>query len=309
MTIHTRHADRQLTMELVLRPAELAIARRIARTQLHRWGLTAYADDVVTVVNELLTNVLDHVQDAHCTLTMERKAYFLHLRVSDNCRAKPVRRNPRTGRTTGRGLALVDALTHGCWKVVAPPPGQGQFKGKEIHCLFDVSQAAPPTPTARATDIVREIFRYGLARPEKLASVVRYTRATCDHLATGEPCTRRCLAVTIGSVLHTSGLVRLLSGPLTRQDGSPASAAYRITTERTGLQLVQQEPAAPLWIEQRRSGPHDGSHRDRMRFWYFFEAPPGSPELSPDRTTWMPITDILPTPLRDLIPAAPLGRR
>ncbi|MBB4895554.1 anti-sigma regulatory factor (Ser/Thr protein kinase) [Streptomyces olivoverticillatus] len=304
MTIHTRHSDRQLEMELVLRPAELAIARRIARAQLHRWGLTAYADDVVTVVNELLTNVLDHVQDAHCALTMERKAYLLHVRVSDNCRAKPVRRDARTGRTTGRGLALVDALTHGCWKVVAPPPGQGVFKGKEIHCLFDVSQATPPASTIRGADIVREIFRYGLARPEKLAGVIRYTRATCDHLATGEPCTRHCLAVTIGLILHSSGLVRLLSGPLTRQDDSPAAAAHRITTERTGLRLAQERPTPPLWIEQRQSGPYDGSYRERVRFWYFFEAPSGSPELSPDRAAWMPIADIMPTPLRDLVPTA-----
>ncbi|MEU3351160.1 hypothetical protein [Streptomyces sp. NPDC037389] len=235
---------------------------------------------------------------------MERKAYLLHVRVSDNCRAKPVRRNARAGRTTGRGLTLVDTLTHGCWKVVAPPPDQSGFKGKEIHCLFDVSQAAPPASTVGGADIVREIFRYGLARPERLAGVIRYTHATCDHLATGEPCTRRCLAVTIGSVIHSSGLVRLLSGPLTHQDGSPAAAAHRITTERTGLQLALEKPPPPLWIEQRRSGPQDGLHRDRMRFWYFFEAPPGSPELSPDRTAWMPIADILPAPLRDLIPTA-----
>ncbi|MCC3776072.1 ATP-binding protein [Streptomyces sp. UNOB3_S3] len=304
MTIHTRHSDRRLAMELVLRPAELAIVRRIARAQLHRWGLTAYADDVVTVINELLTNVLDHVQDAHCALTMERKAYLLHVRVSDNCRAKPVRRNPRTERTTGRGLTLVDALTHGCWRVVAPPLGQSEFKGKEVQCQFDVSQAIPPASTLRGADVVRELFRYGIARPERLPGVVRYTRATCDHLATGKSCTRRCLAVTIGSVLHSGGLVRLLSGPLTRQDGSPTAAAHRITTERTGLQLAQEEPTPPLWIEQRQSGPHDRLQRDRVRFWYFFEAPPGSPELSPDRTTWMPIADILPTPLRDLIPTA-----
>ncbi len=299
MAIHTRHSDRQLRMDLALRPAELAIVRRIVGTQLHGWGLMAEADDMVTVINELLANVVNHVPGAQCALDLERKAYLLHVRVSDNCRAVPVRQQPEANRTTGRGLELVDALTHGRWKVVPPAIGEG----KEIHCLFDISQAATPTPTVKGTDIVREIFRYGLIHPDRLTDIVRHTHNACDHLATGESCNHHCLAVTINAVVRSGDLLRLLDGTLTQQDCSPAAAARRITAKGTGLRLEPGPPGPPLWIEQRRRPGLSRQEQDQLHFWYLFEAPPGSQPLT-DRSSWMSITDLPPSPLRDLIPTA-----
>ncbi|MGW1196368.1 ATP-binding protein [Streptomyces sp. NPDC002536] len=200
MPIHPQRSDRRLTMDLTLRPAELAEVRRIVRAQLHYWNLTAQADDVVTVVNELLTNVVDHVPGARCKLVLEHKAHLLHVRVSDNHRAAPVKQRPNIDRTTGRGLALIDGLTHGCWNVATTSPGEG----KEVHCLFDTSQAAPRTETVNAADIVHEIFRYGNAYPGRLTDVLHYTPRACDHLATGRPCNHNCLTVTIGSVVRSA---------------------------------------------------------------------------------------------------------
>ncbi|MEU3752515.1 ATP-binding protein [Streptomyces olivoreticuli] len=306
MAIHTQHSDRQLRMSLVLRPSELAIVRRIVLTQLHAWGLESEADDVLTVVNELLSNVVSHVPGAQCNLTLERKAYLLHVRVSDASRAMPTRQQPGADRTTGRGLALVDALTHGYWKVMPPPLGG---KGKEIHCLFDISRATPPVETAKGADVVREIFRYGLAHPNRLPDIIRYTCAACDHLATGEPCTQRCLSVTVGSVARSGDLVRLLNGALTRQDSSPTAAARRITAKGTGLRLEPGPTAAPLWIEQRRPDLQDQQRqRERLHFWYLFEIPPGFPDPQRDGSSWTPVADLSPAPLRDLIPTAALGR-
>ncbi|WP_338932304.1 ATP-binding protein [Streptomyces netropsis] len=298
MAIHTQHSDRKLRMDVALRPAELAIVRRIARSQLHGWGLAAEVDDVLTVVNELLTNVVDHVPGAHCTLTLERKAHLLHVRVSDNCRSMPVKQQPEATRTTGRGLALVDALTHGRWKVVLPPNGEG----KEIHCLFDISQAVPPTEPVKEADIVREIFRYGLARPDQLADVIHHSCSACDHFATGESCTHHCLAVTVGSVVRSGRLVRLSEGRLTPQDDSPAAAARRIAAKGTGLRPEPVPTAPPLWIEQRGPDVHDNRRqRGRLHYWYLFEAPHESPEPQQDPSSWTPIADLPPTPLRDLI--------
>ncbi|MEU1372420.1 ATP-binding protein [Streptomyces triculaminicus] len=303
MAIHTRHSERQLRMELAPRPSELAIVRRIARTQLLSWGLATETEDVLTVVNELLTNVIDHVPGARtrtrCTLTLAPKAYLLHVRVRDSCRAMPVKQEPAADRTSGRGLALVDSLTHGRWKVVLPPLGEG----KEIHCLFDISGAAPPPRRVQASDIVREIFRYRLARSDHLPHIIRHTHAACDHLATGETCTRHCLTVTIGSVVRSGLLVRFLDGALTRQDSSPAAAACRITAEGTGLPLEPESAAAPpLWIEERRTDGRSGRQATaRLHFWYLFDAPPAYQPPPKDRATWMPLSDLPPTPLRGLI--------
>lgn len=301
MAIHTQHSDRRLRMDLVLRPAELAIVRRIARSQLGGWGLAAQSADVLTVVNELLANVVNHVPGARCTLTLERKAYLLHVRVSDNCRSMPVKQQPEDTRATGRGLALVDALTHGCWKVVLPPHGEG----KEIHCLFDISQAGPRTEPVKGADIVREIFRYGLERPDQLADIIRHTCGACDHLATGEPCTHRCLDVTVGSVVRSGRLVRLFEGPLTRRDSSPSAAARRVAAKGTALRPEPVPTDPPLWIKHRGPDVHDDRRqRDRLHFWYLFEAPPESPGRQRDPGSWTPIADLPPTPLRSLIPTA-----
>ncbi|MEV4439861.1 ATP-binding protein [Streptomyces sp. NPDC049577] len=306
MTIHTHHSDRKLHMELTLRPVDLATVRRITRSQLHGWGMATTADDILTVVNELLTNVLDHVPSKRCTLTLEHKAYLLHVRIRDDCPGMPVRQRPRASRTTGRRLALVDTLTHGGWKVVRPPDDVG----KEIHCLFDVSPAALPTGTVKGGDIVREIFRYGLTHPDRLPQVVRHTRRACDHLATGESCTPWCLAISIGAVVRDGDMACVLEGTLTQEDSSPAAAARRIITRGTGLRLdAGPATAPPLLIEPRPAGASDcTSPRDRLHFWYLFETPPGSPKPSKSNGPWTPVTDLPPTPLQALFPTSTPGR-
>ncbi|WP_414167762.1 ATP-binding protein [Streptoverticillium reticulum] len=302
MAIRPQRSGRQLTMDLVLRPTELAKVRRIVHSQLQDWNLAAQADDVVTVVNELLTNVVEHVPGASCKLILMHKAHLLHVRVSDDYGGMPIKQTPQADRTTGRGLALVDVLTHGCWNVVAQSPGGG----KEIHCLFDISQGAPPTKTVSRAHVISEIHRYGIAHPEWLTEVIHYAPLACDHLATGERCGRRCLTVTVGSVVHSGDRVRLLDGALKRQDKSLEAAALRITVEATGLLLEPTETAMPLWIEQRRPALRDNRpQRDRLHFWYLFEASPDSPESPRDRYSWLPIGDLPLTPLRNLVPTAP----
>lgn len=148
MAIHADRSDQLLTMELTLGPAELWIVRRIACAQIRSWGFVGRGDrtlpeaeDVLTVVNELLTNVLDHVPDARCTLNLECQGRTVHIRVGDGSPDLPVRREPGESETAGRGLALVDALTHRRWKVAPTAVG-----GKEIHCRIDVPQEPEAEP-------------------------------------------------------------------------------------------------------------------------------------------------------------------
>ncbi|MBH1934426.1 ATP-binding protein [Streptomyces sp. AV19] len=279
--IRTQLSDRQLTLELTLTPAALHAARHAVHAQLGEWGLDGPTiDDALTVVNELLANVVTHVPDRRCTLRVERRTRALHIRVRDAHRALPVRRDPSADATTGRGLALVGALTGERWHVVPTPDG-----GKEIHCLLDLPRTA--RAAVDGTEIVREIFRYGLARPERLRDVVRYTHRACDHRAGGGRCTRRCLRVTVGSVVRAGGQARLLFGGLTPRDVSLTDAAIRVAAGGTGLVLGPGKPP-PLWIEQR--SPH------RLRFWYLFET------LSAVRDAgWIPVGAIPDTSLREAI--------
>lgn len=279
MAIRAHHTERQFTLELTLQPVELRIIRLALRARLRHWDLHGpLADDVLTVVNELLANVVDHVPDARCTLRVERRAHALHICVRDGHRALPVRRHAPTG-TTGRGLALVGALTRERWHVVPTTDG-----GKEVHCLVDIPRAAP---AVRGADVVREIFRYGIARPERLADVVRFTTRACDHRATGRRCTRRCLGVSIGCVIRSGGHVRLARGVLTSRDGSIPAAAGRIAAERAGL-VPQPTDAPPMWLEQRPPR--------RLRFWYLFEAPSAVRDAG-----WIPVETIPAVPLREAI--------
>ncbi|MFI9723101.1 ATP-binding protein [Streptomyces sp. NPDC052396] len=123
-------ADHRFALELVLGPAELSSVRRIARAQLDRWGWGP-ADDALTIVNELLTNVVDHVPDRWCALLMRREEATLHIYVQDASPALPVRRPVNSRSTAGRGLALIDELTRQRWQVVPTTGG-----GKEVRCLL-----------------------------------------------------------------------------------------------------------------------------------------------------------------------------
>ncbi|GAA0400221.1 ATP-binding protein [Streptomyces luteireticuli] len=285
MAIRTAHTDRGLMLELVLQPVELRIVRHLVRTRLHDWGLHGpLVDDVLTVVNELLANVVGHTPDPRCTLRVERRTHTLHISVRDSHRALPVRRHAPTG-TTGRGLALVGALTRERWHVVPTADG-----GKEVHCLLDLPRAAP---AVNGTDVVREIFRYGIARPERLADVVRLTRRACDHRSAGRRCTSRCLRVAVGSVVHAGGRVRLTQGGLSPRDASLPGAAARVAGAGTGL-LLAPAAAPPLWLEQQP--PH------RLRFWYLFEAPSAVADAG-----WIPVGTVPATPLREAI--LPVARK
>ncbi|MEV5506698.1 ATP-binding protein [Streptomyces orinoci] len=123
-------ADHRFALELVLGPAELSSVRHIARAQLDHWGWGA-ADDALTIVNELLTNVVDHVPGRWCSLRMRCEEATLHIQVADAWPRLPVRRPADSHSTAGRGLALIDELTGQRWRVVPGPHG-----GKEIHCLL-----------------------------------------------------------------------------------------------------------------------------------------------------------------------------
>ncbi|WP_405592864.1 ATP-binding protein [Streptomyces sp. NBC_01190] len=101
-------------------PRCVSLARRELRQVLAEWDLTGLTDAAELVVSELLTNAVRHVrapQDRLVETRYERLAGGVRIEVHDADETRPVVREASMDAESGRGLALVDALTGGCWGV------------------------------------------------------------------------------------------------------------------------------------------------------------------------------------------------
>ncbi|MDX6257877.1 MAG: hypothetical protein QOJ11_4211 [Frankiales bacterium] len=102
-------------------PLELALPARIeapreardaARTAVARWGLPQdTADTVALVVSELVTNAVLHTGSSP-TLWLRTSAGAVYVELADDDSRPPRMRDPTDLEDGGRGLHLVEALTH-----------------------------------------------------------------------------------------------------------------------------------------------------------------------------------------------------
>ncbi len=131
----------QLTLEP--RAASPRRARHFTAGVLTEWGLASDCDNVVEsailLVSELVTNAVLHahsgveliidrpypVQDATTMGPGERADGVIRIEVRDRSAENPVVRHVGPESTTGRGLALVEALSHR-WGVCT------SFDGKQV---------------------------------------------------------------------------------------------------------------------------------------------------------------------------------
>ena len=106
-------------------PAELSSvgeARAFLRRVLGDWDVDAYDFGAAQVLTELATNAALHARTAYTVhLVLEPSA--LLLEVTDSSPVPPQQRNYGTDATTGRGIALVDALSSD-WGVESSPTGK-----------------------------------------------------------------------------------------------------------------------------------------------------------------------------------------
>lgn len=109
---------------------------------LDGWDLGHLAEPAVLVLSELLTNSVRHARvprDRLIETRYERTADGVRIEVHDADEAAPVLQELSTDTESGRGLALVDALTAGRWGV-APRDGVGK---RTWAVVIDVN-AGPP---------------------------------------------------------------------------------------------------------------------------------------------------------------------
>lgn len=97
--------------ELAPVPASASAARDFVRLHLREHGLAALVDDVALVVSELATNAVKHACTPF-TVRLRGDGLCLLLTVHDSSRQVASARPPGSTSTGGRGLAIVDRLSH-----------------------------------------------------------------------------------------------------------------------------------------------------------------------------------------------------
>ncbi|MFD3541661.1 ATP-binding protein [Streptomyces sp. NPDC058662] len=104
-----------LTLRLLVTPGAIPLARHAVREHLG-------SPDVELCVSELLTNALTHLgEGTPVTLRVTGRAARTRVELTDPApHARPVPRQAADGDESGRGLALLDALTLQ-WGVIQGP--------------------------------------------------------------------------------------------------------------------------------------------------------------------------------------------
>lgn len=92
-------------------PASVREARLFVCGLLRAHGMATIAADAELVVSELATNAVTHAGTPF-TVTLDRDGSQLLLAVQDGTSARPVLAKAETTETRGRGLAIVNALSH-----------------------------------------------------------------------------------------------------------------------------------------------------------------------------------------------------
>jgi anti-sigma regulatory factor (Ser/Thr protein kinase) len=108
-----RHKKAMQATEHFVRTAEqAAVARSFVRDTLAGWGVESRLDDVVLMTSELFTNAVLH-GDGGVDVVLVLSDDHLRVEVVDDGQAtlRPHAQQPAADVVSGRGLAIVDALS------------------------------------------------------------------------------------------------------------------------------------------------------------------------------------------------------
>ena len=91
-------------------PSSASQARRFVREVLSGWDAEVLEEAAVLLTSELITNALLHARTS-MKLRLRRRPGLVRIEVVDDGAGQPVRRHYDEDASTGRGLALVEALS------------------------------------------------------------------------------------------------------------------------------------------------------------------------------------------------------
>jgi anti-sigma regulatory factor (Ser/Thr protein kinase) len=133
----SRACGHYASTELASGPAAAAEARRFTRACLPLWGMEALTEDAVAVVSELAANAVNATSpdDGGLGIIVALHAVRPGLRISvwDVGPGHPAPADADPSAETGRGLTIIDALTHSNWGWW-PTPRSG---GKVVHASLN----------------------------------------------------------------------------------------------------------------------------------------------------------------------------
>jgi anti-sigma regulatory factor (Ser/Thr protein kinase) len=143
--------SRHCTVELQALPSRIGQVRRIVSAQLRYWHQDPLIDRAALGVTELLTNVHRHAQpDKLCTVEIELLLDRLTVSVHDHDPRLPEVRDADAAATSGRGLAMVAAVSES-WGV--RPDGES---GKVVWFTLPALSPTPTVPVLPPYDTARE---------------------------------------------------------------------------------------------------------------------------------------------------------
>ena len=105
----------------------VSAARRYVRTALRRMGAEELEESAELGVSELVTNAVLHGRTPMTIVIRRTASGRVRVEVSDLSAAAPRQRRFDLAATTGRGLRLVQSLSHD-WGVETVPPERGSGK-------------------------------------------------------------------------------------------------------------------------------------------------------------------------------------
>ncbi|MFF4500187.1 ATP-binding protein [Streptomyces sp. NPDC001401] len=157
--VSARVGREPLLHTFIAHPNEVAQLRRMLKLRLILWGLPDHVDAAQICVTELVTNVIRHVgEGTPVTLRVALSEPYLRLEVEDpDTRALPTLLAASTVSESGRGMALVDAMTDHRWGVIL----RGDSKVVWCELAVDASAACSQTNGPRCTRAEAILDLYG----------------------------------------------------------------------------------------------------------------------------------------------------
>jgi anti-sigma regulatory factor (Ser/Thr protein kinase) len=146
-----RPGSRYASAELAPEPASASRARRLVRDTLATWGLAAVTDAAEAVASELAANAATAALPPAAgrpaiILAVYDRPPGVTIFVWDNGPGKPEPANAGRDAESGRGLAIIDALTESDWDWWATPDSGG----KVVRATIPATQTRNPDQVPEA---------------------------------------------------------------------------------------------------------------------------------------------------------------
>ncbi|MFJ9586095.1 ATP-binding protein [Streptomyces acidicola] len=129
--ISLSRAPRLFRVAVAADPSCAGGVRRMVAAHLRLWRLPHLIDDVVPATDELFANAVRHASTGPSdtvAVSLEYSGDEVRVTLADSSPVPPRPRTPDAGAETGRGLAIVEALTDD-WGT--DPPAAGDI-GKKV---------------------------------------------------------------------------------------------------------------------------------------------------------------------------------